>query len=119
MEGCLGLEVRLWLERPDIDDGAVQRVISRQIPIAVQESIYSLRSPLANSIQSLPLAPHVFRIRLVGLLSMVEGSVAVPCLVGVFFEESGRLRLELIVRTALYPTCIPCIAHETQVIRIE
>lgn len=90
MEGCLGLEMRLWLEGPDVNDGAVQRAISKRMPHRRPglDPKYSLRGPLANGIQSLPLAPHVFRIRLVGLLSMVEGSVAIPRLVGVIFEES-------------------------------
>lgn len=74
------MEMRLWLEGPDVNDG--------------------VRSPLANGIQSLPLAPHVFRIRLVGLLSMIEGPVAIPRLVGVFFEEPRRLGLGRFVAVA-------------------
>ena len=41
---------------------------------------HSLRSPLADRIQCVPLTPHILRIRLVG---MVERTVTIPSLIGV------------------------------------
>lgn len=73
----LGLEMRLRLEGPDIDD--------------------RIRRPLADGIQSLPLSPHILGIGLVRLLGMIQRAVAIAGLIGIIVEQTRRLRLGRLV----------------------
>lgn len=95
MEGGLGLEMRLRLKGPYIDNRATttkNQYAQTQMPglLAVR---YLLRRPLADGIQSLPLAPHVLRIRLVWLLGVIESTIAITGLIRIVVEQTRRLRL--------------------------
>lgn len=79
--------------------------------------VHSLRCPLANCIQRLPLTPHILRIRLVDLVRMTESTVAIPSLVGVIIQQARGLRLEREVSMLSPPICEPSLAHQTEVQR--
>lgn len=67
---------------------------SRYVCVCPIAREHSLRCPLANRIQRLPLTPHILRIRLVHLVGMMEGSVSIASLVGVIIQQTRGLRLE-------------------------
>lgn len=70
------MQMRLRLEGPDIDDG--------------------FRRPLTDGFEGFAFAPHVPGVGLVDLAGVVEGSVAVSGLVGVFFEQTRGFRLRTV-----------------------